>query len=49
MKPGISTGQTFVGGTPDFPEDKHPVSFSAGGPGYLADCMKCEDCGWSVT
>lgn len=41
--------QTFVGGEPDFPGDTHSSTFSAGGPGELINCMKCEDCGWSVT
>lgn len=49
MVPGIATGQTFTPGTPDFPGDKTACTVSAGGPGVLIDCMKCETCGWSVT
>lgn len=49
MKPGKATRQTLVGGMPDFPGDKHATTLSAGGPGKLIDCMKCERCGWSVT
>ena len=41
--------QTFTGGILDFPSDKNPVTFSAGGPGEMVDCMKCEQCGWSVS
>ena len=49
MKPGKAMGQTFVGGVPDFIGETHSSTFSAGGPGVLIDCMKCVDCGWSVT
>lgn len=49
MRPGIATGQTYRGGLPDFPGDKHASTFSAGGPGKVINCRKCQDCGWSVT
>ena len=49
MLPGIATDQTYVGGTPDFPGDDNASTFSAGGPGKVIECMKCENCGWSVT
>jgi len=49
MLPGIATDQTYVGGTPDFPGDAHASTFSAGGPGKVIECRKCENCGWSVT
>ena len=49
MKPSKATDQTFTGGTPDFPGDTHAATLSAGGPGKMIDCMKCESCGWSVT
>ena len=49
MAPGKAIEQTYVGGTPDFPGDKHATTFSAGGPGVLIDVMKCPKCGWSVT
>lgn len=48
MRPGVAMAQTFVGGVPDFAGDDHVSTFSAGGPGALTDCMKCEACGWSV-
>lgn len=46
MKPGIALEQTYTG-RPDFPGGE-AVTMSAGGPGRLIDCMKCEKCGWSV-
>lgn len=49
MRRGIAMGQTYTAGTPDFPSDKEAVTFSAGGPGVIVDCLKCEDCGWSLT
>ena len=49
MKPSKALAQTFVGGMPDFIGDKHSSTFSAGGTGKLIDCLKCEECGWSVT
>ena len=49
MRPGIAMAQTFAGGLPDFAGDEHASTFSAGGPGALTDCKKCEACGWSVT
>ena len=48
MKPGVYTAQTFSG-IPDFPGDTHPVTVSPAGPGRLAECLKCDACGWSVT
>ena len=47
MKPGKAIAQTYVGGMPDFIGDAHPVTFSAGGPGELIDCLKCQSCGHS--
>lgn len=41
--------QTYVGGSPDLPSDKHSTTFSAGGPGKVIECMKCSACGWSVS
>ena len=49
MRPGVAMAQTFAGGLPDFAGDDHVSTFSAGGPGILTACMKCEACGWSVT
>lgn len=47
MAPSKAITQTLVG-VPDFPGDDRPVTVSPGGPGRLADCMKCQACGWSV-
>lgn len=41
--------QTYTAGAKDFASDKHSVTFSAGGPGKLVDCVKCQSCGWSYT
>ena len=49
MRPGVAMAQTFAGGLPDLAGDDHVSTFSAGGPGILTACMKCEACGWSVT
>ena len=48
MLPGKAIEQTYTG-VPDFIGDSYPVTLSAGGPGRLVDCLKCEACGWSVT
>lgn len=48
MKPGIAMGQTLHG-MPDFIGSKDVVTVSLGGPGKLIDCMKCVNCGYSVT
>ena len=49
MVAGKALAQTFVGGMPDFPGDTHASTFSAGGPGELIDCLKCPNCGRSIT
>ena len=49
MKPSKALQQTYTSGMPDFPGDDVGVTISAGGPGKLIDCLKCEKCGWSVT
>lgn len=46
MKPSKAVGQTVVGGVPDLGE---VATFSPGGPGVLIDCLKCDQCGHSVT
>lgn len=46
MRPGIATGQTYTPGSPDLGD---VMTFSAGGPGVVVECRKCEKCGWSVT
>jgi len=47
MQPSKAIQETYTG-VHDFP-DGIVVTVSAGGPGRLVDCMKCEKCGWSVT
>jgi hypothetical protein len=49
MRPGIAMSQTATPGALDFPGDREASTFSAGGPGKLVQCMKCPECGWSVT
>ncbi len=49
MKPGKAIDQTYTDGTPDFAGDTYSITMSAGGPGRLVDCMKCEACGWSIS
>lgn len=48
MRPGTYLEQTFSG-VPDFPGDTHAVTVSPSGPGRLAECLKCDACGHSVT
>lgn len=48
MQAGIAIEQTYAG-IPDFPGDGHVCTVSPAGPGRVIDCMKCENCGWSVT
>lgn len=49
MAAGKAIEQTYTGVLVDFPGDKSTITLSAGGPGKLVDCMKCKNCGWSVT
>lgn len=48
LKAGKAMAQTFTG-KPDFIGDNHICTISAGGAGKLIDCLKCVDCGWSMT
>jgi ribosomal protein S26 len=48
MQPGKAIEQTLTG-IPDFVGDKYAVTVSPGGPGELIDCIKCVECGYSVT
>lgn len=48
MQPGHALAQTYTSGAPD-DLGGDAQTMSAGGPGALIDCRKCEDCGWSVT
>ena len=47
MQPGVAIEQTYTG-TPDFAGGEI-VTLSPGGPGKLIDCLKCPQCGWSVS
>lgn len=38
-----------MGGIEDFPESNEVCTVSANGTAELVDCMKCCECGWSVT
>lgn len=49
MCKGVAMGQTIKGGIPDFIGQKEVVTYSAGGPGKIIDCLKCASCGWSTT
>lgn len=49
MQPGIALAQTFTAGSKDFTSDAYAVTFSAGGPGKIIECAKCQSCGYSVT
>lgn len=48
MKSGQAIAPTLTG-IGDFHIDDAGVTLSVGGPGRLIDCLKCEDCGRSVT
>lgn len=48
MAQSKAIAQTLTG-MKDFPGDKHAVTLSNGGPGVLIDCLKCTNCGWSMT
>lgn len=47
LKPGLAM-LPVVGGTPDFIGDDAVVTVSVVGS-RLGKCLKCPDCGWSVT
>lgn len=53
LKRGLAIEQTLTSGMPDFPGDAAKgikgITLSPGGSGKLIDCMKCPDCGWSMT
>ena len=49
MLPGKAIEQTWTPGVPDFPGQTVGITMSAGGPGRLIDCLKCDKCGWSIT
>ncbi len=48
MTTSKALAQTYVG-IPDSDIGGGVSTFSAGGPGELVDCLKCQDCGWSTT
>lgn len=47
MQLGVAIEQTYTG-KPEFVGGEI-VALSPGGPGKLIDCLKCPQCGWSVT
>ena len=49
MKKSKAIQETLVSGLPDFPGDKYGITLSAGGPGKLIECLKCDKCGHSVS
>jgi hypothetical protein len=49
MRPGKAIQQTWTPGAADFIGDKTICTWSAGGPGKLVNCMKCHECGFSVS
>lgn len=53
MQPGIAMAQTYTASEHAFPSDRNDpnaiVTMSPGGPGKLIDCLKCPQCGWSMT
>jgi len=49
MRPSKAIQETLVSGLPDFPGDETGITLSAGGPGKLIDCIKCNTCGHSKT
>lgn len=49
MKEGLAMQSTLVSGMPDFIGDKQGITLSEGGPGRLIPCLKCEECGYSIT
>lgn len=48
MRAGVAMGQT-VTGMPDLIGSDEVCTVSPGGSGKIISCMKCVDCGWSVT
>jgi len=52
MEPGIYTKQTWVPGIPDFIGDDPNTGLQtmhAGGKGKIGQCLKCPECGYSIT
>lgn len=47
MRPGKAIAQTYTG-APDFPGCE-VVTMSPAGPGAMVECLKCSECGHSVT
>jgi hypothetical protein len=41
--------ENVLSGYPDFPGDNHAVTVSPSGRAKLVSCIKCVECGWSVT
>lgn len=52
MKVGVALEQTVTMGVPDFPGntvESRGQTLSYGGKGRLIRCLKCVNCGWSMT
>lgn len=52
LLPGKALVSTFVAGVPDFigqDPDPRAQTFYEGGPGRLVDCLKCPECGYSIS
>ena len=47
MAEGIAMAPTYVGGAPDFPNDRYASTFTEGGTGRVVAVWKCPDCGHS--
>jgi hypothetical protein len=47
LQEGIALQQTYTSGLPDLGGEI--VTMSPGGPGKLISCLKCPECGYSVT
>ena len=48
LRPGKAIEQTWVAGIGDFDSREFGITMSAGGPGKLIDCLKCDACGYSI-
>lgn len=48
LRPGKAIEQTWVGGIGDFDMNEPGITMSAGGPGRLINCLKCDACGHSI-
>lgn len=49
LVPGLAILQTYTTSIPDFIGEDRGITVSPGGPGRLAECLKCPGCGYSKT